>query len=78
MPPELILKLQRGADHLHALGPRALSGFLEDLATRTHAMPEIVTLLTEYRARLTPELIRVACGDRFPPRIARVPHDAAA
>ncbi len=61
------LRLQRGAEHLHSLPPRALAEFLAELAGRVGGMPATFALLTEYE-RLTVAKLRAAGGDRFPPR----------
>lgn len=79
MPPLTSLQLQRGTEHLHTLGPRALAGFLEDLAGRMGGMPAILGLLAEYRARMSLDMVLAARADRFPPRpLSLVPHDDAA
>ena len=62
------LRLQRGTQHLHKLGPRAVAGFLEDLADHIGGMPAALGLLAKYEQRLSPAMIRAAGGDRFPPR----------
>jgi hypothetical protein len=41
-------RLQTGAHHLHALGPRAVAAFIEDLAKRIGGMPAAIGLLAEY------------------------------
>ena len=41
-------RLQTGAHHLHALGPRAVAAFIEDLAKRIGGLPAAVGLLAEY------------------------------
>ena len=64
-------KLRRGAEHLHRLGARATAEALAEIANRIGGMPAILGVLEEYRARLTPEMLAVAGGDRFPPRALR-------
>jgi hypothetical protein len=59
---------QRGAEHLHALGPRAIAEFHAELGQRIGGMPAIFTLLLDYEARLSPDMLRATAGDRFPPR----------
>ena len=66
LPPAWALRLQRGAEHLHELGPRALAEFLAELAQRIGGMPATLGMLTEYQ-RLTPGMVRAAGGDQFPP-----------
>lgn len=65
------LRLQRGAEHLHRLGPRATAEFLSELACRIGGAPAIMALLTEY-GRVSPGMVRAAGGDRFPPRVLHV------
>jgi hypothetical protein len=60
-------RLQRGAEHLHCLGPRATAEFLADIANQLGGMPCVLRLLAEYQRRLSPRLLRAAGGDRFPP-----------
>ena len=68
------LRLQRGTQHLHALGPSAVAGFIEDLSARIGGLPAAVGLLAEYETNLTPALTRVAERDCVPLcRVARVP-----
>jgi len=62
-----VLRVQRGAAHLHALGPRATAELLLDLARRIGGMPALLGLLAEYQ-RLSPETVRLAGGDRCPSR----------
>jgi hypothetical protein len=61
------LRLQRGSEHLHHLGPRAVDGFLRDLAARIGGMPAALALLAEYERRLSPEMLAATGGNRFPP-----------
>jgi hypothetical protein len=62
------LRLQRGAEHLCRLGPRATAEFLGEVADRVGGMPCILDRLREYERRLSPDLLRRVGGDRFPPR----------
>ena len=66
------LRLQRGVEHLHALGPRATAEFLVEVGSRIGGTPCILGLLGEYQDRLSPRLLRLAGGDRFPPRPLRL------
>jgi len=66
LPPVTAPRLQRGAEHLHELGPRALAEFLAELAQRICGMPATLDMLAEYQ-RLSPGMMRAAGGDRFPP-----------
>ena len=70
MPP---LHIQRGAEHLHALGPRALAEFLQELAEATGTAHEMQDMLGTWR-RLDPAMVRAvlaqfAGGRDFPPLI---------
>jgi hypothetical protein len=47
-------RLHTGAYHLHALGPRAVAEFIEDLAKRIGGLPAAVGLLAEYSSLLPP------------------------
>jgi hypothetical protein len=68
------LRLQRGVEHLHQLGPRATAELLSEVAHRIGGMPCIIKLLGEYELRLTPRMLRLTGGDRFPAhRLRAVP-----
>jgi hypothetical protein len=62
------LHLQHRVEHLHRLGPGVAAEFLAEVGHRIGGMPCILGLLAEYEQRLTPEMIRLTGGDRFPPR----------
>ena len=64
------LRLQRGATHLHNLGPRATAEFLASVADRIGGWPAILAALNDYE-RVSPGMVRAAGGDRFPPRPLR-------
>ena len=66
------LRLQRGAEHLHRLGARALAELLAQVAREGRDLDGVLDLLDAWRAGLTPELLHAAGGDRFPPRPLRV------
>jgi hypothetical protein len=66
------LRLQRGVEHLHALGPRAQAEFLAEVGHRIGGLPAIMGLLTEYEQRLSPQMLRAVGGHRFPTRPMRV------
>ena len=70
------LRLQRGAEHLHTLGPRATAEFLTDIAQAIGGGPAILGHLAEYQRRLTPAMIRAAGADRPPPRPLHIVGDA--
>ncbi len=65
-------RLQWGAEHLHALGARALAEMLAELARDRCDLADTLDRLDAWRAGLSPELLRAAGGDRFPPRPLRV------
>lgn len=73
------LRLERGAAHLHALGPRAIAELLAEVGHRVGGMPCILELLTEYQEHLTLAKLRAAGGLEFPARPLRVvPREAEA
>lgn len=61
---------QRHAEHLVALGPRAVAEFLAELAREHDLEADIRRRLASYR-RATPELLIALGGDRFPPKVWR-------
>jgi len=65
------LRLDRGAAHLHGLGPRAVAEALATLAARIGGTPALLAVLAEYE-RLIPGQVRAASGDRFPTRPLRL------
>ena len=65
------LRLQRGAEHLHALGTRALAEMLAELARDRCDLADTLARLDAWQDGLTPELVRAAGGDRFAPRPLR-------
>jgi hypothetical protein len=62
------LRLQRGAEQLHRLGPRETAEFLAQIAGRIGGMPAIMGLLAEYERRLTPAMLQAAGGEVPAPR----------
>ena len=50
LQPLARVHLQRGAEHLHLLGPRATAELLAEVAARIGGLPCILTILNEYRA----------------------------
>ena len=69
------LRLQRGAEHLHSLGARALAEMLAELARDRCDLSDTLDRLDAWRAGLSPEMLRAAAGDRFAPRAL---HEVAA
>jgi hypothetical protein len=72
LDPLARLRLQRGAEHLHSLGPRATAELLAEVGHRIGGLSAIFTLLREYEVRLSPQMLRAIGGHRFPPRPLRV------
>jgi hypothetical protein len=73
LDPLTRLRLQRNAEHLHTLGPRATAEFIAELSDRIGGLPAALGLLEEYRTRLSPSLLRQVGGNRFPAHIQQVP-----
>jgi hypothetical protein len=67
------VRLQRGTEHLHRLGARAIAELLAEVGDRIDGTPCIISLLTDYERRVTPEMLHVTGGDQFPPRLRAVP-----
>jgi hypothetical protein len=61
------LRLQRGATHLHHLGPRCVAKFLAEIAGDVGGMAAVLHQLGEDE-RITLEMGYLVGGDRFPPR----------
>jgi hypothetical protein len=59
-------------EHLHRLGPRVVSEFLAEIADKVGGWSVMLDLITQYEMRLTPQMLRVAGGDRFPALPLRV------
>jgi hypothetical protein len=64
------LRLERGARHLHSLGPRALAEFLVEVALRSGDGSAISILLGDYEG-LTPEMVALAGVGHLAPRLLR-------
>ena len=64
-------ELQEGVRLARSLPDRALAELLLDLAEKRADVPEMLRTLTAWRERLTPSMVAVAGGDRFPPRPIR-------
>lgn len=60
------LRLQRGAEHVHRLGARALAELLAQVAREGRDLPATLDLLDDWRAGLSLEMIGAAGADRFP------------
>jgi hypothetical protein len=72
LDPRVELRLQYGAEHLHSLGARAVAEFLTEIGSDRGDLLQIINMLSEYRRRLSPEMLRLAGGDRFPARVLLV------
>lgn len=59
------LRLERGVNHLHNLGARAIYELLAEVVSKIGGLPCVLATLDEYRQRLTPAMIRCAGGDRL-------------
>ena len=73
LDPFTRIRLQRGAEHLHGLGPRAIAEALCEISDRIGGLPAVIQVLAEYEERLTPELLAAVGGDRFAPLLQAVP-----
>jgi hypothetical protein len=65
------MRLERGARHLHQLGERATLELLLEIADATGGLSCIADRLGQYEQRLTPAMLRLTGGDRFPSRLPR-------
>jgi hypothetical protein len=65
-------RFRRAVDRLVALGPRAVAEFIAELGARFFIRTAIDLRLAEYAARLSPELLAAASGDRFPDALHNV------
>jgi hypothetical protein len=66
------LRLERGANHLHQLGARAVAEFLSETAAEFNCAAYILQHLAEYERSLTAAKVRSVGGHRFPPRPLRL------
>ena len=60
---------ERAVEHLHSLGPRAVWEFLREIGEEAECVSIIEGKLLSWR-RLTPEMVHLAGGDRFPPHLS--------
>lgn len=67
MTPAQERRLERLAQHLHSLGPRAVHELLAELAVAHSAEDDLFDRLERFR-RLSPDTTAAFGGDRFPPR----------
>ena len=73
MTPVIRLRIEGGAVHLHALGPRAIAELLLELAPADRVLDR----LDAYR-RVTPDLLRAIGGDHFACRLSPIPDNRRA
>jgi hypothetical protein len=66
------VRLQRAAEHLCELGPRAVGELLLEIGHETDALPLVVARASAYQ-RLRPDVLKAIGGDRFPRRLTLVP-----
>ena len=66
--PTDALRLQRGAQHVHDLGPRAVAELLAQVVRERRDLPATLELLDAWREGLSAELLYAAGGDDFPRR----------
>ena len=62
------MRLERGAKHLHQLGPRVIAELLAEL--NQHPGSPVLDVVQKY-GRLTPALVAWCGADRFPPHSMR-------
>ena len=62
LDPLVRLRLQRGVEHLHQLGPRAIG-----------CLPAALELLGEFEQRITPAMLHATGGDQSAPWLRVVP-----
>jgi hypothetical protein len=70
--PSRGLQFERGAEHLCLLGPRATAEFLMEHAKNLGCAGALCEQFHKWQI-LTPEAIKLAGGDRFPPHLYVVP-----
>ena len=63
------LRLQRGAEHVHDLGPRAVAEMVAHVAREGLDLAGALDLMDRWRDGLSVEMMAAARGDRFPPRV---------
>jgi len=60
------VRLRRGAEHVHSLGPRALAELLAELARDQCDLAATLDRLDAWHVGLSPELLHAVGGDSFP------------
>ncbi len=74
MSPQHRMQIEAGARHLHSLGERAIAELLIALTEPVAELPLLIEMLQDYR-RITPAMLGVVGGDRFPPRLSPLPNE---
>jgi hypothetical protein len=68
------LALQRLIQRVHGLGARVVYELVAEISRSLQPGEAIFDIVEKYAERLTPEMLRVTGGDRFPPApLRRVP-----
>ncbi|MGI4944835.1 MAG: hypothetical protein ACRYHQ_30480 [Janthinobacterium lividum] len=67
--PTDTLRLQRGAQHVHDLGPRAVAEMVAHVAREGLDLSGALDLMDKWRDGLSVEMLAVTRGDRFPRRV---------
>ncbi len=70
--PSADLRLRRGVEHLTDLGARLTAEFLRAFARDHDAEDDLLARLDLWRELLTPEMVKAAGGDHFPPLLCLV------
>lgn len=65
LDPFTAVRIQRGVEHLHRLGPHATAELLVELSSRIGGLPTVLTLLSEYQRNLTLAMARQHGGRDF-------------
>lgn len=70
--PSADVRLRRGAEHLNHLGTRPTAEFMLAFARDHDAEDDLLARLDLWRELLTPEMVKAAGADRFPPFLQAV------
>lgn len=72
LDPHDRLCIERGSQHLHQLGPRAVAEFLAEGVSEGNDLTSLLDRLQRYQG-CNPLLLRAIGGDRFPRWLRAVP-----
>jgi hypothetical protein len=72
LDPLVRFRIERGSEHLHRLGARAVAEFLAEGIGEGDDTSSLLNRLQRYQ-QLDPALLRAVGGDRFPRRLRAVP-----